>query len=78
MDTQRPERPNLFKYGRKELSQDAMICWLLAWANECYAEPYPDHHKAGQSFVKALFRKHDRALGRREFAPSNWSSRRPA
>ena len=31
MDTQ---RPNLFKYGRKELSQDAMICWLLAWANK--------------------------------------------
>ena len=59
MDTQQPERPNLFKYGRKELSQDAMICWLLAWANECYAETYPDHHKAGQNFVKALFRKHE-------------------
>lgn len=57
MDTQ---RPNLFKYGRKELSQDAMICWLLAWANKCYAKTYPDHHKAGQNFAKALFCKHER------------------
>ena len=55
MDTQ---RPNLFKYGRKELSQDAMICWLLDWANKCYAKTYPDHHKAGQNFAKALFGKH--------------------
>ena len=61
MDTQRPERPNLFEYGRKELSQDAMICWLLAWANKCYADTCPALHKAGQNFAKALFRKHDRS-----------------
>ena len=60
MDTQRPERPNLFKYGRKELSQDAMICWLLAWADERYAKVSPDLHKAGQNFAKALFCKHER------------------
>ena len=53
------QRPNLFKYGGKELSQDAMICWLLKWANKCYAETHPDHHQAGQNFAKALFRKHD-------------------
>lgn len=24
--------PNLFDYATKELSQDAMICWLIAWS----------------------------------------------
>ena len=26
------ETPNLFHYATKELSQDAMICWLIDWA----------------------------------------------
>ena len=26
-------RPNLFAFGRSELSQDAFLCWLLAWAD---------------------------------------------
>lgn len=26
--------PNLFDYATKELSQDAVICWLLAWAGQ--------------------------------------------
>ena len=55
------QRPNLFKYGGKELSQDAMICWLLDWANECYADVCPDLHKAGRNFAEALFcNKHER------------------
>ena len=53
------QRPNLFKYGRKELSQDAMICWLLDWANKRYADVSPDLHKAGQNFARALFCKHE-------------------
>lgn len=51
-------RPNLFRYGHKELSQDAMICWLLDWANERYAEERPALHEAGQRFARALFAKH--------------------
>ncbi|MYJ95954.1 MAG: hypothetical protein F4053_10315 [Proteobacteria bacterium] len=27
-------RPNLFSYATKELSQDAVICWLLEWAGK--------------------------------------------
>ncbi len=57
MTSQRP-KPNLFKYGRKELSQDAMICWLLSWADERYAKACPALHEAGQNFAKALFGKH--------------------
>ena len=25
--------PNLFDFATKELSQDAVICWLIAWAD---------------------------------------------
>ena len=53
-------RPNLFRYGHKELSQDAMICWLLDWANQHYADTCPALHKAGRRFARALFAKHGR------------------
>ena len=26
--------PNLFHYATKELSQDALICWLIEWAGQ--------------------------------------------
>ena len=29
-------RPNIFKYATSELSQDAVICWILEWANSDY------------------------------------------
>lgn len=28
------DSPNLFHYATKELSQDAMICWLIKWASQ--------------------------------------------
>ncbi len=30
------EKPNLFSYATSELSQDAFIAWLLAWASPEY------------------------------------------
>lgn len=27
------KQPSLFRYATSELSQDAVICWLLEWAN---------------------------------------------
>nr|WP_260390277.1 hypothetical protein [Ornithobacterium rhinotracheale] len=27
------EKPNLFQYATSELSQDAFLCWLIAWAD---------------------------------------------
>ena len=27
------DRPGIFDYATSELSQDAMICWLLRWAD---------------------------------------------
>ena len=57
-DTLPSKKPNLFKYGRKELSQDALICWLLDWANKEYEDVNPELHKTGQEFTRALFSKH--------------------
>ena len=53
-------RPNLFDYAGKELSQDAMICWLIAWAGHGDTEDPEDRalHDCGRHFVRALLRKH--------------------
>ena len=51
-------RPNIFHYATKELSQDAMICWLIAWAgrNEeaCDDEEQKALRACGRQFVQAL------------------------
>ena len=56
-------RPNLFDYATKELSQDAVICWLIAWAQ---TEPTDERDRMlrdlGRSFVDALLAKHDAKL----------------
>ena len=50
--------PNLFDYATKELSQDAVICWLLAWAG---AGPRSNAEEelrgCGRALVDALFAK---------------------
>ena len=55
------QRPNLFDYATSELSQDAVICWLVA----CAAESTGDLQKCGLEFVRTLFRagKSDRTGG---------------
>ena len=57
------ECPNIFDYATGELSQDAMICWLIRWSVE-HAET--DEERAlktlGQNFVRAMLSKHNRSL----------------
>ena len=52
-------RPNLFSYATKELSQDAVICWLIAWAGvkQCSASEDEALRRCGRTFVDALFAK---------------------
>ena len=53
-------KPNLFDYATKELSQDAVICWLLAWAGAAAAkQPERELRRCGRSLVQALFSKWD-------------------
>lgn len=43
-------RPNIFKYAQTELSQDAMICWLL----ECYHSEDKTYRRIGLDFIKFI------------------------
>ena len=49
--------PNLFDFATKELSQDAVICWLIAWADTHATERPVDGglRECGRAFVDALF-----------------------
>ena len=44
-------RPNIFNYATKELSQDAMICWFL----ECLNSEDEEYRKLGLNFVRFIF-----------------------
>ena len=54
-------KPNIFDYATSELSQDAVLAYMLAWA-------HPDHkettklHKLGQDFLLALLDKTGRKV----------------
>ena len=50
--------PNIFDYATKELSQDAVICWLIAWAGaDSNGSPEKEElRQCGLAFVKALSR----------------------
>ena len=51
-------RPKVFDYATKELSQDAMICWLLKWAEQGHKARDEGLHACGVRFVRALLNKH--------------------
>lgn len=45
------DRPNIFRYANRELSQDAMICWLLA----CLHSSDPEYRTLGLNFLRLIF-----------------------
>lgn len=52
-------KPNLFNYATKELSQDAIICWLIECAStQAENESEQELRKVGHAFVDALLTKH--------------------
>ncbi len=51
-------KPNLFDYATKELSQDAVICWLIHWASDYCLEFDRELNRLGRRFVLALLNKH--------------------
>ena len=48
-------RPSLFKYATKELSQDAFFCWLLEWSEEKYKNS--DLYGISKNFLKNIIGK---------------------
>lgn len=47
--------PNIFKYARKELSQDAVVCWLVT----CARDAADGLRELGFEFVRSLMRSGD-------------------
>ena len=65
--TKTNDKPNIFNYATKELSQDAVICWLLAWAGRQEQDVRGDAEDealrdCGRRFVKALLDEHGTSL----------------
>ncbi len=54
------ERPNLFSFATKELSQDAFICWLLSWAKPENKKNDAHLHACGTALIQKFFEKHDK------------------
>lgn len=45
------EQPNIFDYATSELSQDAFICYLLAFGKEKYKTSYPNEYRIAHQFL---------------------------
>jgi hypothetical protein len=52
METRSPDQPNLFTFGGSELSQDAVIAWLLTWADPPYKEVDAELHATGVALLQ--------------------------
>ena len=46
------EQPNIFDYATSELSQDAFICYLLAFGKEKYKEQFPREYALAHKFLE--------------------------
>lgn len=52
-------KPNLFDFATSELSQDALICWLLAWASNGYNETDVELRLDAKKLILQFFHKFD-------------------
>ena len=50
-------RPNLFDFATSELSQDAVLCWILAWADLCHKATNSALHQVGFDLVNQIFQR---------------------
>ena len=50
--------PNLFSFATSELTQDAFLAYLIAWADPGQAEHDPAMHQAGMAFLRLLMDQH--------------------
>lgn len=52
------QKPNLFNYATSELSQDAIICYILEWANSEFKKIDESTHQIGIKLLDAFFDKY--------------------
>lgn len=53
------EHPNIFSFATSELSQDAMIAWLIAWADEKYESIDSEMHRISKDFLLMILGKNE-------------------
>ena len=74
--------PNLFDYATSELSQDAALCWSIAWADSRHAATDPAMHAIGRDLVASMFyaakaeAPKKEAAAKKEAAPAKAEGRR--
>lgn len=51
------QKPNIFKYATSELSQDAIICYILEWAKIENKKENKQLHNLAINFIDSLFEK---------------------
>ncbi|MGA4492649.1 hypothetical protein [Vreelandella venusta] len=56
------EKPNLFSFATIELSQNAFIAWLFAWADTQYSSAAPQLHACARGLIAAFFTKHGKPV----------------
>lgn len=49
--------PNLFHFATSELSQDAVLCWLLSWADNKHKESHPYLHDVATALLSVIYRR---------------------
>ncbi|ABW66062.1 PD-(D/E)XK nuclease family protein [Desulfosudis oleivorans] len=49
--------PNLFHFATSELSQDAVLCWLLSWAENNHRQHYPHLHKVAKNLLDSIYQR---------------------
>jgi hypothetical protein len=55
-------RPNLFNFATSELSQDAVLCWLLSWADSAYEKVTPELTRVGKDLLACIYQQAQREL----------------
>jgi len=55
-------KPNLFKYATSELSQDAVLAWMLEWADSSFSKVDERTHRLGKDLMALIFERHGRLL----------------
>ncbi len=49
--------PNLFRFATSELSQDAVLCWLLSWADNKHKQNHPHLHNVAITLLDLIYRR---------------------
>lgn len=49
--------PNLFSFATSELSQDAFLCWMMAWANPDHKTANASLQACGEAFINTFLAK---------------------